>query len=477
MDKSNSDPNPTLDAEVPQVPIPFGPRRRQPLTRQEALVTMGRRAIAPPDLPILMQDTATLLADVFGTDYSSVAELSEDGDSLRITFDEIHAKEPRTLIHEASVLGNDSLTGYALQVARPVVVTDLPSEARFHDAFLRRQGIKSAIAVPLKLQDRSFGSMAVCSTEAREFDREDLLFAETIAHLAATTIARKQAEKSLCDERRLAAGVLQTVDALIVVLDPHWQIVSINAACERIAGFSAEEIKGRFIWNVFPVPEEVGLFLRLKEELRENTSPVGYESHLLTKHSQRRLIAWSYSAIDGDDGTLESIIATGVDITEQQQAEEQAELAGDAAEKAREVIAELTGSTGGGNIGVLRQGEAAGTTEVIDKKDGGPAVTINTERRGQPRRLYPYTQKVAAMIDGQLPLKEDFIAVRCYDIAAGGISFISSMPPPSDMLVIALGASPSISYLVAQVANVTRMEMDGQRVFRIGCNYVARAEY
>jgi 2,4-dienoyl-CoA reductase-like NADH-dependent reductase (Old Yellow Enzyme family) len=46
------------------------------LEHQRALVAMGRRAIAPPDLPILMQDAADLLAGVLDTQYGLVAELA-----------------------------------------------------------------------------------------------------------------------------------------------------------------------------------------------------------------------------------------------------------------------------------------------------------------------------------------------------------------------------------------------------------------
>jgi hypothetical protein len=60
----------------------------------------------------------------------------------------------------------------------------------------------------------------------------------------------------------------------------------------------------------------VDLCRRHLEQLREKHAPVEYESLLLTKHSEQRQIAWSCSAVTSGDGTLESIIATGVDINE-----------------------------------------------------------------------------------------------------------------------------------------------------------------
>ena len=474
------------DVERSFPPAPAPTLHEQPggdlLERQKAIVVMGRRAIAPPDLAILMQDAAALMAEVLGTEHSLVAELSPDGQSLRLrlTPGKSGSTRPSTLAHETGTAGSDSLAGYALQVAHPVVVVDLPREKRFADAFLRKHGIHSAIAVPLKLQDRSFGTLIACTGEYRRFDDEDLLFVETVAHLVTTAIGRAQAEKSLADERRLAAGVLQTVDALVLVLDGQGQIVRINPACERLAGFSLEEIKGRPVWNVFSVAKEVDMWQRRLEQLREKKSPLEYESYLLTKHSQQRRIAWSCSTVDGDDGTLESIIATGVDITEQRRAQEKAELAVRDAEKARQAMARAL-------LDAERQGvrpSSAWSPQALPT-DGSQAAggsgrlppSVPLERRKHPRRSFPYKQRVAAVVDGKLPDQGTFTDVQCKDIAASGFSFLSPTPPPSDTLVVALGAAPRVTYLVAQVAHVTRLEKRGQRKFIIGCRYVGRAAY
>lgn len=452
------------------------------MERQRAIVAMGRRAIAPPELPVLMQDAAALLADVLGTPYSLVAELASDSQSapLQLTLRKTGSTEPKTLVERTGTAGSDSLAGYALQVAHPVVVVDLSAEKRFTDPLLRKHGIRSALAVPLRLQDRSFGALAACSDEPHDFDDEDLLFAETIAHLVTTTIGRARAEKSLADERRLATGVLETVDALVLVLDSRGQIVSINSACQRLTGFSLEEIKGRHVWNVLCVAKEVDLCRRHLEQLREQKSPVEYESLLLTKHSEQRQIAWSCSAVTTGDGTLESIIATGVDITEQRQAQEEAERAVRAAEQARQVMARalFAAERAGAHPSSTRSAEALptdGRQPATGARQSSPHVLI--ERRRHPRRSFPYKQRIAAVVNGKLPDRQTFVDVQCKDIAASGFSFLSPMPPASDTLVVALGVPPRATYLVAQVVHVTRVEKRGERKFLIGCAYVGRAAY
>jgi len=452
------------------------------LERQRAIVAMGRRAIAPPELPVLMQDAAALLADVLGTPYGLVAELASDSQpaALQLTLRKTGSTGPDTLVNQTGTTGSDSLAGYALQVAHPVVVVDLSAEKRFTDAMLRKHGIRSALAVPLRLQDRSFGALAACSDQPHDFDDEDLLFAETIAHLVTTTIGRARAEKSLADERRLATGVLETVDALVLVLDDRGQIVSVNGACQRLAGFSLEEIKGRHFWNVLCVAKEVDLCRRHLEQVREKHARVEYESFLLTKHSKQRQIAWSCSAVTSGDGTLESIIATGVDITEQRRAQEEAERAVRAAEQARQVMARalLAAERAGARSSSARSVEALpaeGRQPTTEAGQLSPHVPM--ERRRHPRRSFPYKQRIAAVVDGRLPDRQTFVDVQCKDIAASGFSFLSPTPPASDTLVVALGVPPRVTYLVAQVMHVTRVEKRGERKFLIGCAYVGRAAY
>ncbi|NIS38577.1 PAS domain S-box protein, partial [Candidatus Saccharibacteria bacterium] len=52
-------------------------------------------------------------------------------------------------------------------------------------------------------------------------------------------------------------AVLDTAGALVTVLDTEARIVRFNRACERISGYSFEEVKGRPFWDFLLLPEEV----------------------------------------------------------------------------------------------------------------------------------------------------------------------------------------------------------------------------
>jgi PAS domain S-box-containing protein len=62
--------------------------------------------------------------------------------------------------------------------------------------------------------------------------------------------------------------VLDTVSALVIVVNPQGEIVRFNQACEQITGYLFDEVRGRYFWNLFLVPEEVEPVKAIFEQLR-----------------------------------------------------------------------------------------------------------------------------------------------------------------------------------------------------------------
>ncbi len=131
-----------------------------------------------------------------------------------------------------------------------------------------------------------------------------------------------QAIEALRQERDLVSAILDTADALVVVLDPQGLIVRFNRACERMTGYAFDDVSGRCFWDLFLIPEEVVPVKAVFAELQAGRFPNRYENFWLTKSKGRRLIAWSNTALLDGAGAVTYVIATGIDITERQQAEE-----------------------------------------------------------------------------------------------------------------------------------------------------------
>ena len=66
----------------------------------------------------------------------------------------------------------------------------------------------------------------------------------------------KRTEEELQEERNVVSTILDTVGALVLVLDREGRIVRFNRACEQLTGQSFEEARGKPVWDLFVVPEE-----------------------------------------------------------------------------------------------------------------------------------------------------------------------------------------------------------------------------
>jgi PAS domain S-box-containing protein len=136
-------------------------------------------------------------------------------------------------------------------------------------------------------------------------------------------------QEALRKERDFTSAVLDTASALVVALDPQGRIVRFNKACERTTGYSFNEVRGKLLWDLFLIPEEVEPVKAVFKELRAGQFPNEYENQWLTKDGGRRLIAWSNTALLGANGAVEYVIGTGIDVTDRKHAEEALRMAHD----------------------------------------------------------------------------------------------------------------------------------------------------
>lgn len=133
---------------------------------------------------------------------------------------------------------------------------------------------------------------------------------------------RKRTEESLNKERNFISAVVDTASALVIVVNPQGQIVRFNQACEQTTGYSFDEVRGRYFWNLFLVPEEVEPVKAVFAQLQSGQHLKEYENYWLTKDGSRRLIAWSNTILQDYEGAVEYIISTGIDITARKRAEQ-----------------------------------------------------------------------------------------------------------------------------------------------------------
>ena len=128
--------------------------------------------------------------------------------------------------------------------------------------------------------------------------------------------AHKQAGAVLRQERDFSTAVLDTVAALVVVMDRHGRIIRCNRAWELLTGYRTEEVAGHYFWDVFITPDESPAIRAVFSDLASGQFPNTHQNHVVCKSGDHRLISWSNTALIGLDGSVDYVMGTGIDVTE-----------------------------------------------------------------------------------------------------------------------------------------------------------------
>jgi PAS domain S-box-containing protein len=123
-------------------------------------------------------------------------------------------------------------------------------------------------------------------------------------------------------ENCFTSALVDTVPALVVVLDAQGRIVHFNRVCQELTGFDNGEVEGQRIWDVLLVPEDIEAVKRVFYSLREGLVPSTFENYWRCKNGERRLISWHNAPVCGPDAKAGWIIGAGIDVTDRERDKE-----------------------------------------------------------------------------------------------------------------------------------------------------------
>lgn len=129
---------------------------------------------------------------------------------------------------------------------------------------------------------------------------------------------RNRAMRTIRFERDRTQSYLDTVDVMILALDPNGIITQINRAGCELLGYEEEELIGRNWFDTCLPPEErqrlmEGVHVPAMVQREGGSSYV--ENEVLSRSGERRLIAWHNSQLKDDDDVVGTISA-GTDVTD-----------------------------------------------------------------------------------------------------------------------------------------------------------------
>lgn len=216
---------------------------------------------------------------------------------------------------------------FSVPAILPMIVRLISENSVTHDqlAVLAGLFLLAIVLIAHKMQRLTFQGIrvGVYNTDLVDHLREAKLEADHLNQkLRREVTIRRNTEARLRQERDFISGVLDTENAIVMVMDLDGVILRFNRAGEAATGFRAHELIGRPLWDTLLPEDQAAGFRRDFTAVARGEFPRESEVQWHARDGERRLLQLSTTAILGDNGRCSHVVSTGIDITEQRQVQQ-----------------------------------------------------------------------------------------------------------------------------------------------------------
>lgn len=135
---------------------------------------------------------------------------------------------------------------------------------------------------------------------------------------------KRRLENELAHEHRFAELVLNTAEAIVLVLDLHGHVVQFNPYLEQLTGWSIEDLKGKDWFLNCIVEEERDRIKEVFIRTAHDAKTRGVVNSVVGKDGRRHQIRWSNTTLRDRHGEVTSVLAVGIDVSDLAAAQERA---------------------------------------------------------------------------------------------------------------------------------------------------------
>ncbi|OJH50352.1 PAS/PAC sensor signal transduction histidine kinase [Methanohalophilus portucalensis FDF-1] len=193
--------------------------------------------------------------------------------------------------------------------------------------------MKTIGIIPIKKEDGEVIASFIIFSFTREGIAENTkIVLESIAGQIGNLILRiktenelKAKERELRQEKERTQECMDAAAVIFIVLDPQGNVLFSNQKASELLGFHKKEIIGKNWIDNFIPPGYKESVRKLLSDIESGKSEIvqGYENPVLTSNNEELIIEWHNSVLKDYNGKVESIIASGLDVTERKLAEDE----------------------------------------------------------------------------------------------------------------------------------------------------------
>src|SRR5262245_19209521 len=289
----------------------------------EVLADVGRLLAQALDLAAVADHITETVRDLLGVTNSALFRFrtnAQDLESVSLKGDH-GTSGGQTIVYP---LGQGAV-GLAALERRAVVTSDLIAgptipQPPVQRARMERAPFRAVLAVPLLVQGRVVGALALGDRVGRRFTAEDVQVVEAFATRAAIALEAARLYEEIRDARDFLQSIAESSADAIVTTDVRGRISYWSRGAEELFGYGARDVLGRSVANFYPggLAEARGILSRLQ---REGTVR-DYETTIRVKGGREMAVSGSFSLLRGAGGAITGMLGVVKDVTERKTLEE-----------------------------------------------------------------------------------------------------------------------------------------------------------
>jgi PAS domain S-box-containing protein len=289
----------------------------------EALAEVGRLLAQSLDPAVVAHGITEAVRGLLGVTNTALFRFRpESGDLQSLSLRGEHGLTPgQTMVYP---LGQGA-SGLAAQERRAVVTANLAADPTIpqppeHRARVERSGLRAVMAVPLIVQGRVVGVLALADRSERRFTREEVQVVEAFATRAAIALETARLHGEIRSARDFLQSIADSSADAIITADIEGRISYWSRGAEELFGHTAAEMLGRPAQGLYAggLVEARAVMARLGAEGRMRD----YETLIRAKGDREIAVSASFSLLRGADGAIAGTLGVMKDMTERKVLEE-----------------------------------------------------------------------------------------------------------------------------------------------------------
>jgi PAS domain S-box-containing protein len=217
----------------------------------------------------------------------------------------------------------EGLNGRAAETGEPMIVSEAAEDPRLFREAVRREKIKAQLVVPMKSRGQVVGTICVATRQKREFSTEEMELLTAIGNQIGIAIDKAglyQEQASLTELLRLSEAkyreLFQDASDAIIIHDMEGNITDANKACEKLLGYSVDELVDKKASN-FLREDALALARQIRKKLLSGERiEQRYEQHLQRRDGSEAIIELA-SRLITDNGKPIGFENIGRDVTDE----------------------------------------------------------------------------------------------------------------------------------------------------------------